>query len=132
MRVYGGTMRRVMAALVLTLLTAGACGGGSDESRGRRFPTRASDDTTTTAVPGPEVEGIQVTTSVPVVPVTPSLQVPPATASLPGSGSRGPWPRRGFGCRRVPYPKCSQTARRPCCRPGDPANARFHARGAGS
>jgi hypothetical protein len=127
MRLYGGTMSRVFVALVLLLLTAGACGGsGSSEGRGG-FP-RASKTTdvtsTTTTVVGPEVEGVQLTpTSVP--PVVPALP-PPASVSG-GSGGFGPYPRRGFGCRRAPYPKCSQTTRRPCCRPGDPRNAQFRA-----
>jgi hypothetical protein len=126
MRVMGGTMRRVMVALVFTLVTAGAC-GSSGESRGSaRLGPGGTEGTTSTQVEGPAVQGVQVTPSVP--PVTPSLSVPPATASVPGvGGSRGPWPRRGYGCRRAPYPKCSQTSRRPCCRPGDPANARFNA-----
>jgi hypothetical protein len=123
MRAYGGTMRRMTAALVFTVLMAGAC-GGSDESQGRAFEgTRATDDTTTTTqVAGASVEGVQVTPSVPVVPVTPAPLPPPVTAS---SGRRGVWPHRGRGCRRAPYPKCSQTTRRPCCQPGDPANTRF-------
>ena len=123
-------MRRVMAALIFTLLTASAC-GGSGESRGSApLGRRGTDGTTTTQAEGPVVEGVQVTPSVP--PVTPSLSVPPATASVPGLGSRGGWPRRGYGCRRAPYPRCSQTSRRPCCRPGDPANARFNAQRPGA
>ena len=126
MRVYGGTMRRVIAALVLTVLTGVACGGSSGESQGRSSAgARAAEGTTTSEAPS--VAGVQATPSVPVVPVTPSLQVPPATASVPAGGSRGGWPRRGSGCRRAPYPRCSVTTRRPCCRPGDPANARFNA-----
>ena len=124
MRVYGGTMSRVCVALVLLLLTAGACGGSGSESRGSlpRGPRATDATSSTTTEVGPEVEGVQITpTSIPPLP-------PPATASGGGGGGfggGGPYPRRGHGCRRAPYPKCSQTTRRPCCRPGDPANARF-------
>jgi hypothetical protein len=120
---YGGTMSRVLAALVLTLLTATAC-GGSSEGRGRlpRGPGATDAASTTTTVVGPEVEGEQIaSTSIPVLPVTPALPPPAA----PSGGLGGPFPRRGLGCRRAPYPKCSQTNKRPCCRPGDPGNARF-------
>jgi hypothetical protein len=55
--------------------------------------------------------------------------VPPVIVlqSAKRSGTRRRWPHPGYGCRRVPYPQCSVTTRRPCCRPGDPGNARFNA-----
>ena len=125
MRLYGGTMSRVIAALVLTLVAASGCSGSSESGGSLPRGPRATDDTTTTTtVVGPEVEGVQLTptSSIPAGTVTPPLP-PPAT---PSGGFGGPYPRRGLGCRRAPYPKCSLTNKRPCCRPGDPANARFH------
>jgi len=124
MRLYGGTMSRVIAALVLTLLAASGCSGSSESGGSLPRGPRATDDTTTTTVVGPEGEGVQLTptSSIPAGTVTPPLP-PPAT---PSGGFGGPYPRRGLGCRRAPYPKCSLTNKRPCCRPGDPANARFH------
>ena len=127
MRVEGGAMRRTMAAVVLALVTAGAC-GGSREARSRQG-FAATNDTTTTIVVAPSVEGARVSPSVPAVAVTPSLPVPGVIvgASSRGSRNRGRWPHPGRGCRRAPFPRCSETARRPCCTPGDPANERFHA-----
>jgi len=116
-------MSRVIAALVLTLLAASGCEGSSESRRSLPRVPRATDDTTTTTGVGPQVEGVQLTptSSIPGTSANPSLP-PPAT---PSGGFGGPFPRRGLGCRRAPYPKCSQTSKRPCCRPGDPANARF-------